>query len=94
MLISCAVTTADALQRLPSSVVWLELQEDGTGRWRDRAGREHSIRAARATWASPGMVVLGLASSRWRTRWLVLLPDSAAAEALRHLRVWLRWRPA
>jgi hypothetical protein len=94
VVVSFVGTSADALRRLPSSVIWLELQEDGTGRWRDRTGREHAVRTAHATWASPGLVVLGLASARWRTRWLVLLPDAAPAENLRRLRVWLRWRPA
>jgi hypothetical protein len=94
VLVSCVVSLADALQGLPASVAWLELQEDGTGRWRDKKGREHPVRAARGTWVSPELVILGLVPPRGRTRWLVLLPDSAAGEALRGLRVWLRWRPA
>jgi hypothetical protein len=93
VLVSGACTIADALLRLPSSVMSMELQEDGTGRWRDRAGREHPVISARATWVGAGVVVLGLRSSAWRTRWLLLLPDSAAAEAQRRLRVWLKWRP-
>jgi hypothetical protein len=40
------------------------------------------------------MVVIGLRATPWRTRWLVLLPDSAAPERLRRLRTWLKWRPA
>jgi hypothetical protein len=94
VLVSAACSVADALQRLPSSVLWMELQEDGTGRWRDRIGREHPVRATQASWASPGLIVLGLGGSRWRTRWVVLLPDSAPAQALRSLRVYLKWRPA
>jgi hypothetical protein len=92
--VSAACTSADALLRLPTSVVWLELQEDGTGRWRDRTGQEHPVRAAHASWSGPGLVVLGLRRSRWRTRWVLLLPDSAPGDALRRLRVWLKWRPA
>jgi hypothetical protein len=36
------------------------------------------------------VVILGKGGERGRS--LVLLPDSAAAEELRRLRVWLRWR--
>ena len=86
-------SVADALLRLPSSVCAIELREDGSGRWRDRQGREHAVVDATSSWAGPVLVVLGLRVSRWRTRWVLLLPDSAPADALRRLRVWLKWRP-
>ena len=94
ILVSAAASVADALLALPSSVRELELEEDGSGRWRDRAGLEHPVRSARPSWVSPGLVVLGLQGARRRTRWLVLMGDSAAAEPLRRLRVWLKWRRA
>jgi hypothetical protein len=94
ILLSAGWTVSDALGRLPTSVQSMELQEDGTGRWRDRQGREHPVRAIKTGWVGPALMVLGLSSSRWRTRWLVLLPDSAPADGLRGLRVWLKWRPA
>jgi toxin CptA len=94
LAVSGACATADALLRLPGSVVSMELREDGSGRWHDKAGREHPVTSARATWVGAGVVVLGLRSTVWRTRWLVLLPDSAAADDQRRLRVWLKWRPA
>jgi toxin CptA len=93
LAVSAACSIADALLRLPSSVLWFDLHEEGRGRWQDRAGREHSILKVIPTWLGAGMVVLGLNASRWKTRWLVLLPDAAEAEALRRLRVWLKWRP-
>jgi hypothetical protein len=93
LVLSAGYGVAEALLRLGSSVRWLELQEDGSGRWRDGTGREHAVIAARATWVGAGMVVLGLRSSRGRTRWLVLMPDSAPAAEIRRLRVWLKWRP-
>jgi hypothetical protein len=93
VVLSAGATVADALLRLPSSALSFDLDEDGTGRWRDRAGREHPVRAANATWVGAGVVVLGLRQSRWKAKWLVLLPDSAAGESLRRLRVWLKWRP-
>ncbi len=91
ILVSAAASIADALLALPSSVRCVDLEEDGSGRWRDRCGIEHPVRATRASWVSPGLVVLGLRSSR-RTRWVILMADSAGAEALRRLRVWLKWR--
>jgi toxin CptA len=93
LVLSAACSVADALLRLPSSVLWFDLEEAGSGRWKDRAGHEHSILKVIPTWLGAGMVVLGLSGGRWRTRWLVLLPDAADADALRRLRVWLRWRP-
>jgi len=39
------------------------------------------------------LVVVNLCMPGRRGRTLVLLPDCAAAEELRRLRVWLRWRP-
>ncbi len=93
-LVSAAGTVADALRSLPSSVLSFDLEENGSGSWQDRSGREHRILQVVPTWLGAGMVVLGLKERRWSTRWLVLLPDAAEAEALRRLRVWLRWRPA
>jgi toxin CptA len=90
---SAACSVADALLRLSSSVLWFDLEEAGSGRWKDRGGQEHSIVKVIPTWLGAGMLVLGLKGGRWRTRWLVLLPDAAEADTLRRLRVWLRWRP-
>lgn len=94
ILVSAAATIADALQQLPSSVREFELDEDGSGCWRDRAGREHRIGVARCGWVSPALVVLGLRKGRQRWRWIVLMTDSAPAPQLRKLRVWLKWRKA
>lgn len=94
ILLSGIWCVIDALLLWPSSVHVIELEEDGRGRWLDRSGRAHQVLATRASWASAGLIVLGLRTSRWRTRWLVLLPDAAAPEPLRQLRTWLKWRPA
>ena len=94
-IVLCAVgVLAEALGLLPSSVRSLELQEDGSGMWRERSGRQYPVQSTRASWVSGGLVVLGLRTGRWRMRWIVLMPDSAPAESLRRLRVWLRWRAA
>ncbi len=91
ILLSAAISIADALLALTSSVLAFELEEDGSGRWRDRAGLEHPVRSTRPSWVSPGLVVLGLKGAR-RTRWVVVMTDSAGAEPFRRLRVWLKWR--
>ncbi len=92
ILVSAAASIADALLTLPGSVREFELEEDGSGHWRDCAGLDHPVRNARPSWVSPGLVVLGLQGAQRRTRWLLLMGDSAAAEPLRRLRVWLKWR--
>jgi hypothetical protein len=94
IVLSGVWTAGDALLQWPGSVLQLELEDNGSGRWVDRAGREHPIQSSRTTWVSAGLVVLGMQTSRWRTRWLILLPDSGGAEALRRLRAWLKWRPS
>jgi hypothetical protein len=93
VVLSAIWTIGDALLVWPSSIHAIELEDNGTGQWQDGAGRRHSVTATRASWVSAGMVVLGLRMSRWRTRWVVMLPDAAAPEPLRKLRIWLRWRP-
>jgi hypothetical protein len=94
VLLSGIWNVGDALLAWPSSIHAMELEENGAGAWLDRAGRSHAVIGTRTSWVSAGLVVVGLKTSRWRTRWLVLLPDAAAAEPLRKLRIWLRWRPS
>jgi hypothetical protein len=66
------------------------LRWDGGGWWwRDRSGGENQARLRHATlW--PGLLVLNFLDNAGRRRALVLLPDSAAADELRRLRVYLR----
>src|SRR5262249_4405151 len=70
----------------------LELHEDGRASWADRKGDWREGRLGRSTYVSPVLVILELKPGGKGRRWMVLMGDSAPAEDLRRLRVWLRWR--
>ncbi len=91
-LASAAGCLTEALLVSPSSAHALELHPDGRASWRDRAGLWHEGRLGGQRFAVPALVVLGLEHAPRRGRWIVLMPDSAEGDALRNLRVWLRWR--
>lgn len=93
ILISLAVCVAGALHRRRDSMAALELRADGDAAWMDGDGRWHDCRVAQDHFVSPLLVVLALERDGAAQQRVVLLPDSAAAEDLRRLRVWLRWRP-
>jgi len=70
----------------------LELDAQGTARWQDGSRQWHEAEVLDSSYVSGWLVVVNLGASGRRGRSLVLLPDCAAAEELRQLRVWLRWR--
>jgi toxin CptA len=83
---------APALQRGRRAVRALELTAQGEARWQDGCGTWEEAEIRPGSYVSNWMIVLSLAGPGRRGLHLVLLPDSAAAEDLRRLRVWLRWR--
>jgi len=91
--LSAVWTAGEALKRWADSPFQLDLWDDGRSAWRDRQGRWHQARVATGAYASPWMIIVPLAGSGWRRKWMVILPDGASAEDWRRLRVWLRWRP-
>jgi hypothetical protein len=92
VLFSGAASLAKVLQLIPAAVVSLVLHADGRAAWRDRGGVWHEGRYGGEHYVSPALVVVQLRPSERRVRRLVLASDSAPAEDLRRLRVWLRWR--
>ena len=82
----------DTLQRSARAVRVLELSEDGGARWQDGSGQWHEGRVLPNTYVRGWLLVINLGGNARAARSLVLLPDCAAAEDLRKLRVWLRWR--
>ena len=70
----------------------LELGTQGHARWQDGSGQWREAEILPSSYASEWLVVVNLGGSDRRHPALVLLPDCAAAEELRRLRVWLRWR--
>jgi hypothetical protein len=91
LAISFCCQLAAALLLLPASVHALRITEDGKLVWRDRDGAWHAALLGRDAYASPWLVIVPLACESGRVRYVVLLTDSAEKDALRRLRVWLRW---
>jgi toxin CptA len=83
---------AQVLQLRRRAARALELDAQGRARWQDGSGQWQEAEILPSSYASDWLVVLKLRASGGRDRSLVLLPDSAAPEELRRLRVWLRWR--
>ena len=94
VVFSAVWVIGEALQVWPGSALEVELRADGSAAWRDRHGTLHEGTVARSSHVSYRLVTLGLSGRGRRQRWLVLLPDSAAAEDFRKLRLWLRLRAA
>ncbi len=85
---------AQALQRGNSAMRTLELNAAGGARCQDGFGHWQEAEILPGSYVSGWLTVVILGASGGRRRSLVLLPDAAAAEDLRRLRVWLRWRLA
>ena len=83
---------AQALQRGACATRTLELGAKGGVRFEDGQGEWQDAEILPDSYVSGWLIVVNLGAGGRRRRSLVLLPDAAAAEDLRHLRVWLRWR--
>lgn len=83
---------AQALQRGRSAARTLELNATGGARCQDGQGQWLDAEILPGSYVSGWLIVLILGAGGRRRRSLVLLPDAAATEELRRLRVWLRWR--
>ncbi len=83
---------AQAMQRSRSGLRVLELNARGGARCADARGEWHEVEILPDSYVSSWLVVVVLGANGRRWRSLVLLPDAAAAEDLRRLRAWLRWR--
>ena len=85
---------AQALQQGRSAIRAMELNATGGVRWQDGLGQWQDAQVLPGSYVSGWLIVVILGAGGWRGRSLALLPDSAAAEELRRLRAWLRWRLA
>ena len=95
VLLSSAVfhLRRDALGLARDAVVELGVAEDGYCEFVTRAGATIEGRLQDSTFVTPLLTVIRIRpDGRRGTRALTLLPDSATAEDLRALRVWLRHR--
>ena len=82
---------APALLRGPRAVRGLELGATGGARWQDASGLWNEAEIRPGSYVSTWLIVVNLVGATGKSRAMVLLPDCAASEDLRALRVWLRW---
>jgi hypothetical protein len=81
-----------ALLRADTSIVALELDRDGSAAFAIRGGGWQEATLLGTSFVSPVLIVLNLRVNQSRAiRHIVLMEDSADTEALRELRVLLRW---
>ena len=92
ILLSAAGRIAEALQRTAQAAMELEMHAGGRAAWRDRLGSWHDCSLGTGHFVSPLLIIVDLQQPNRRHKRILLLPDSAPAEDLRRLRVWLRWR--
>jgi hypothetical protein len=92
VLLSAIWTTGEALRRWVDSPLELELRDGGSGAWLDTRGAWHEITVAAGGYVSPWLIVVPLAGTGWRRKWVLIPPDAASRDDRRRLRVWLRWR--
>jgi toxin CptA len=94
--VSCAVSVyGPALLRSPGAVVALEAKDDGALSFQTRRGEWYQGTLLGSSFVAPYLAVLNLrCESSRRIHHVVILPDSAATEAFRQLRIWMRWRTA
>jgi hypothetical protein len=92
IVLAWAWHVAEAMQRGKRAMRALELGATGSARYQDGSGNWHEADLLPGGYTSRWLIVLNLGGGGRRRRALALLPDSAADEDLRRLRVWLRWR--
>lgn len=82
-----------AVSASPQAFTALEVHRDGSVQWWRRSGGALSGRVLGESFVSPLLTVVALRrDDDGRSERIVLLPDSADADALRALRVWLRFK--
>jgi toxin CptA len=91
---SCARSVyGAALLRSRDAVVALEIKNDGALSFQTRRGEWYQGTLLGSSFVAPYLAVLNLrCESSRRIHHVVILPDSAATDAFRQLRIWMRWR--
>ena len=83
---------ASALHWRSAAIRTLELSATGAARCQDGLAQWRDAEILPGSYVSRWLIVVVLGAGGQRQPALVLLPDCAAPEELRRLRVWLRWR--
>jgi len=82
-----------ALRASPAACSALDVYGDGSAKWLLRSGSTLTGRVLGDSFVSPLMTVVRLRrDDDGQRESIVLMPDSAEADALRALRVWLRFK--
>ncbi|MGH8630927.1 MAG: protein YgfX [Burkholderiales bacterium] len=82
-----------ALRGSPHACTALEVHRDGSTQWWLRSGTALTGRVLGESFVSPFLTVVALRrDDNGRRAGIVLLPDSSETDALRALRVWLRFK--
>ncbi|MBI3528544.1 MAG: hypothetical protein HY067_11320 [Betaproteobacteria bacterium] len=83
----------DALQLSGYAVTELLLRDGARCEFTLRNGEKLAGNIEGSTFVAPLLIVINVSSEQWgRRRTAILMPDSAPAEDLRRIRVWLRHR--
>jgi hypothetical protein len=93
LVLSAIRTAGEAFKSWADSPFELEIREGGHAAWRDKGGRWHETSITSGGYVSPWLIIVPLAGSGWKRKWIVIPPDAASRDDRRRLRVWLRWRP-
>lgn len=90
VVLSALAGLRDVLQYGRGAAMAIELYSDGRVAWQGRSGQWHEVRAVGGSSVMPWLVILALAGSDGRRKWVVIGPDAASGDDLRRLRLWAR----
>ncbi len=87
------VVMHQAMRKLSTSIVAMQLDRDGVVLMEQRDGTVLTVRVLGSSFVAPYLsIVLFKTHKAWFARSVVLFPDMLTQELFRHLRVWLKWR--
>ena len=87
------VVMHQAMRKLSTSIVAMQLDRDGVVLMEQRDGTVLTVRVLGSSFVAPYLsIVLFKTHKAWFARSVVLFPDMLSQELFRQLRVWLKWR--
>ena len=87
------VVMHQAMRKLSTSIVAMQLDRDGVVLMEQRDGTVLTVRVLGSSFVAPYLsIVLFKTHKAWFARSVVLFPDMLTQGLFRHLRIWLKWR--
>lgn len=87
------VVMHQAMRKLSTSIVAMQLDRDGVVLMEQRDGTVLTVRVLGSSFVTPYLsIVLFKTHKAWFARSVVLFPDMLTQGLFRHLRIWLKWR--